>query len=80
MPYDKKSELPDSVRDNLPNRAQEIYRKAFNSAWETYDDPEQRRGDASREETAHKVAWAAVKNEFEKDEDSGEWKPKDEKS
>jgi cation transport regulator len=76
MPYKKKSELPDSVRDNLPSHAQDIYRKAFNSAWETYDDPKQRRGDSSREETSHRVAWAAVKNEYEKDEDSGEWKPK----
>jgi cation transport regulator len=77
MPYDKNSELPDSVRDNLPSRAQEIYRKAYNNAWETYKDPDKRRGDADREETAHRVAWAAVKKEFEKDEDSGEWKPKD---
>jgi cation transport regulator len=77
MPYDKNSELPDSVRDNLPDRAQEIYRKAYNNAWETYKDPDKRRGDADREETAHRVAWAAVKKEFEKDEDSGEWKPKD---
>jgi cation transport regulator len=77
MPYDKKSELPDSVRDNLPARAQEIYRKAYNNAWETYENPDKRRNDADREETAHKVAWAAVKKEFEKDEDSGEWKPKD---
>lgn len=77
MPYDKKSELPDSVRDNLPARAQEIYKEAYNSAWETYKDPDKRRGDADREETSHRVAWAAVKKEFEKDEDSGEWKPKD---
>jgi cation transport regulator len=77
MPYDKKSELPDSVRDNLPARAQEIYKEAYNSAWDTYKDPDKRRGDADREETAHRVAWAAVKKEFEKDEDSGKWKPKD---
>jgi cation transport regulator len=77
MPYDKNSELPDSVRDNLPARAQEIYRKAYNNAWETYKDPNKRRSDADREETAHKVAWAAVKKELKKDEDSGEWKPKD---
>ena len=76
MPYKRKSELPASVRDNLPGRAQDIYRKAFNSAWETYDDPKQRRGDTSQEQTAHRVAWAAVKKEFEQDEDSGEWKPK----
>jgi cation transport regulator len=77
MPYDKVKDLPDSVKDNLPKHAQEIYLKAYNSAWEQYKDPEDRRGDASREETAHKVAWAAVKNEYEKDDQSGDWKPKD---
>jgi cation transport regulator len=74
MPYKKNSDLPDSVKDNLPNHAQDIYREAYNSAWEQYDKPEERRGDASREETAHKVAWAAVKKEYEKDEKTGKWK------
>lgn len=75
--YESKSDLPASVTDNLPKHAQEIYHKAFNSAWEQYKDPEDRRGDASREETAHRVAWSAVKEKYEKDEDSGEWKKKD---
>lgn len=66
MPYDKLSDLPDSVKDNLPKHAQEIYQAAYNSAWDEYADPEERRGDASREETAHRVAWAAVKNKYEK--------------
>ena len=76
MPYNSLDELPDSVRDNLPNHAQEIYMKAFNNAWDEYADAEDRRGDASREETSHKVAWAAVKNVYKKDEESGEWKKK----
>lgn len=75
MPYDKVSELPDSVRDNLPKHAQEIYKEAFNSAWDQYDDPDERRGDASREETAHKVAWSAVKQKYEKKGDR--WQAKD---
>jgi cation transport regulator len=75
MPYDGLKELPDSVRDNLPKHAQEIYKEAFNSAWEQYKDPEDRRGDASREETAHRVAWSAVKNEYDKNDD-GKWKRK----
>jgi cation transport regulator len=66
MPYEKTSELPDSVKDNLPKHAQEIYMSAFNSAWDQYDEPEERRGDDTREETAHKVAWAAVKKKYEK--------------
>lgn len=31
-------------------------------------------GGASREETAHKVAWAAVKQEYKKEEKSGKWR------
>lgn len=75
MPYDSLKELPDSVRDNLPKHAQQIYKEAFNSAWEQYKDPEDRRGDASREETAHRVAWSAVKQDYEKGDD-GRWKRK----
>lgn len=67
MPYDSDSDLPANVRDNLPPHAREIYRKAFNSAWDEYQDPEERRGNAGREETAHKVAWAAVKKEYHKE-------------
>lgn len=66
MPYDSNSDLPENVRDNLPSHAQEIYRKSFNSAWDEYKDPDDRGGDAGREETAHKVAWAAVKKEYHK--------------
>ena len=75
MPYDSREELPDSVKDNLPQHAQEIYRKAYNSAWDQYADPDERRGDESREATAHKVAWSAVKREYKKNDD-GEWEEK----
>jgi cation transport regulator len=73
MPYSKRSDLPESVRNNLPDHAQDIYKEAFNSAWDQYDKPQERRGDATREETAHRVAWAAVKQEYEKDDSSGRW-------
>ncbi len=66
MPYRSKQELPDSVQHVLPAHAQEIYKEAFNSAWDQYKDKDERRDDASREETAHKVAWAAVKNSMRK--------------
>jgi cation transport regulator len=71
MPYDSITDLPDSVRNNLPKHAQEIYKEAFNNAWEQYADPEDRRGSASREEVAHKVAWSAVKQMYEKR--NGRW-------
>lgn len=75
MPYDSISDLPASVRDNLPKPAQEIYQAAFNNAWKEYKDPSERRGDSSREETAHQVAWEAVKRDYIKKD--GKWQRKD---
>jgi cation transport regulator len=62
MPYQTLSDLPDSVRNNVPKHAQEIYQAAFNSAEEEY-------GEESR---AHRVAWSAVEQKYEKN-DSGDW-------
>ena len=76
MPYSHTEDLPDRVQEHLPRHAQEIYKEAFNSAWDEYRDADKRRGDASREETAHKVAWAAVKEKYEKGSD-GDWHPID---
>ena len=56
MPYQDTNDLPDNVKPVLPAHAQAIYKEAFNSARQQYRDPEDRRGDDSREETAHKVA------------------------
>jgi cation transport regulator len=68
MPYMDLDDLPASVRNNLPKHAQEIYRAAYNSAWDEY---------AQDEERAHKVAWSAVKKKYVKDESSGQWKAMD---
>jgi cation transport regulator len=76
MPYDTLSELPTGVKDHLPKHAQEIYLKAYNNAWQEYKDSDKRQEDNSREETAHRVAWGAVKNKYEKDESTGNWKLK----
>jgi len=74
MPYDQLEDLPETVRDALPKHGQEIYRAAFNNAWDQYEDPADRQGDDSREEVAHKVAWAAVKQKYKKKD--GEWQKK----
>jgi cation transport regulator len=66
MPYRTNADLPEPVKNVLPTHAQEIYRDAFNHAWDEYADPEKRRKGASQEETAHRVAWAAVKKLYEK--------------
>lgn len=63
MPYKSRSDLPESVRDNLPAHAQGIYKEAFNNAWDQYGHDEAR---------AHRVAWGAVKEKYHKNDD-GTW-------
>ncbi len=67
MPYQQLEELPDAVKEHLPKHAQEIFRAAFNNALEEYDN----------EEMAFKVAWSAVKRDYEKGDD-GNWHKKPE--
>lgn len=76
MPYSTQSDLPDNVRKVLPNHAQEIFKEAFNSAYEQYKDPEDRQGGDSREDVARKVAWHAVKQKYEKGSDD-KWHSKE---
>ncbi|MDX8482437.1 ChaB family protein [Mesorhizobium sp. VK24D] len=68
MPYASIEDLPPSISEHLPRHAQEIYRAAFNNAWDEYAD----RGEG-REEIAHRVAWAAVKRRYHKT--AGAWVP-----
>jgi cation transport regulator len=63
MPYSNNEDLPGSVRNILPPHAQDIFREAFNHAWDDYG------GDEVR---AFRVAWAAVKREYRKDA-TGRW-------
>jgi cation transport regulator len=58
MPYPTNDDLPVSLRQRLPPHAQEIFRAAFNHAWDEY------RGRSDREAVAHRVAWAAVKRRY----------------
>lgn len=74
MPYKSTSELPDNVRSVLPEHAQDIFKEAFNSAYDQYADPNDRHNHADREETAFRVAWSAVKGKYEKGADD-KWHP-----
>ena len=68
MPYTTNADLPPSVRDHLPPHAQDIYRAAFNNAFEAHA------GDPRQEEAAHRIAWAAVKRSYVKL--GAEWVPR----
>lgn len=67
MPYASNDELPAPLREHLPPHAQDIFRAAFNNAWDEY------RNRADREEVAHRVAWAAVKRRYRKSD--ADWVP-----
>jgi cation transport regulator len=71
--YESKVELPETVKKVLPEEAQEVYLEAYNASWDLYD--EEQAGQMSQEAVANRDAWAAVKNDFTKDEDSGKWYP-----
>ncbi len=55
---------------NLPKPAKTLYLKAFNSAWNEYGEAGT---ESSREKAAQEAAWSAVKDQYEKDEETGEW-------
>ena len=60
MPYATNAALPPSVREHLPEHAQDIFRAAFNHAFAAHS------GDPRQEEAAHRIAWAAVKRSYVK--------------
>ena len=64
MPYEINADLPASVRQHLPEHAQDIYREAFNHAYTAH------RGDIRQEEIGHRIAWAAVKRAYVKSDDT----------
>ncbi len=68
MPYATNIALPIPVQRHLPEHGQEIFREAFNHAWQQYAD------DPRREEIADRVAWAAVKRAYVKM--GTEWVPR----
>ena len=57
MPYATNADLPPAVRNHLPPHAQEIFREAYNHAYDSH------LGD---EAIAFRIAWAAVKRHYEK--------------
>jgi cation transport regulator len=60
MPYATNAALPASVRQHLPEHAQDIFRAAFNHTFAAHS------GDPRREEAAHRIGWAAVKRSYVK--------------
>ena len=64
MPYKDVSELPEKVKNALPEAAQKLFLSVVNSALEQY------KGDEAK---AAATAWEAVKGKYRKDKDTGNW-------
>ncbi len=72
MTYKSKEELPEYLRQSMPEEAQEIYVEVYNKSWENFDEDEVL-GEQTREAHAHRDGWTAVKQEYVHDEDKGVW-------
>jgi cation transport regulator len=75
MMYAKTSDLPETIRDVLPKRAQELYMRVYNEGLEI-EIPES--AELLPESLAHQLAWDAVMREFVRDTATGHWRHKDE--
>lgn len=62
MPYNKIDELPEEIKGQLPNEAQQIFVAAFNAS----------QRDGLSEQGAQQVAWNSVKNMYAQGSD-GKW-------
>ncbi|MCC5649984.1 ChaB family protein [Nostoc sp. XA013] len=67
MPDQTTNELPDDIREQLPEHAQQIFAAALSAA----------QSNGMSEEGAHEVAWNSVKNEYQPGDD-GKWQRKPE--
>ena len=67
MPDQTINELPNDIREQLPEHAQQIFAAALSAA----------QSDGMSEEGAREVAWNSVKNEYEPGDD-GKWQRKPE--
>ncbi|MBD2247200.1 ChaB family protein [Nostoc sp. FACHB-888] len=67
MPDQTTNELPDDIREQLPEHAQQIFAAALSAA----------QSNGMSEEGAREVAWNSVKNEYQPGDD-GKWQRKPE--
>lgn len=71
MTYTRTSELPVTIREVLPLKAQELYLNAYNEALEM--ELAESVHALPRESMAHQLAWDAVTHAFVRDEGTGQW-------
>ena len=62
MAYTSKRELPATIRDVLPEAAQDVYIEVYNQVW--HEHKEKGESTAACSTVAHQLAWDAVNREF----------------
>ena len=70
MRYENRSDLPQTLRDVLPERGQDIDLEAYQKAWDTYAEGT---GYLSRDVLAHQQGWTALQHEYVQDQGTGKW-------
>lgn len=70
------SDIPESMCNVLPAPDRKISMAVYSNAWQNYASLTKRKAAATCEETSAKVAWAAVKKLFKKDEKTSKWEGK----
>ncbi|MCL4506695.1 MAG: ChaB family protein [Chloroflexi bacterium] len=73
---EQKQVLSHTLRDVLPEAAQQLYIKVYEQSWDQYDP--QRDGPTTREAVASRDAWNAVTREFVQDDATHKWHRKGE--
>ena len=68
MPYDRITDLPKRVKDNLPKEAQRLWMSVFNSSYDAC----KKSGGRDCDTDASIAAWVAVKRNWKKDKE-GNW-------
>lgn len=72
MLYKSREELPENIREALPEEAQNLYIKAYNSAYKDHQDS-QRPAHVSLHQIANEQAWKVVGREWQKDTEHNVW-------
>ena len=64
MTQDITANIPETLRQKLPGQALDVYKEAFQSAWDRYKVRKHRENRMTREQVAHSFALSQIENQF----------------
>lgn len=74
--YEEIEDLPEHLRNAMPEEALQIYLDTYNNAWDDYEG--EQGGELGQDAVSHRDAMTAVYQDFEEDQETGDWYPKEE--